>query len=796
MTVTYLWLLTLLAPPVHPAAEPLDRAMVAVPAQTGLHVSWRQLPSDAPGAGFNLYRINAEGRATKANAHPVAATTDFVDEVEGAKEYRLRPVTGETEGPECARCVPLEQPYQSLKLEGNDGVQKLGLGDLDGDGRLDYVLKRPDTNVDPYYKYWEKSTGTYYLDAVTGDGRRLWRYDMGWSIERGIWYSPFLVYDLDRDGRAEVMVKAGEGDPREPDGKVRKGAEWLVVLDGRTGRERCRAPWPTREGFGDGEDGYNLASRNQLAVAWLDGQNPSVLALRGTYSIMKAEAFDLVDGKLRAGWKYLGDKAEQMGQGAHFTHAADLDADGRDEVVLGSMVLDDNGAPLWCTRLGHPDHMYLGDLDPRRPGLEIYYGIESARKTNGMCQVDAATGKILWGWDQPTTHVHATGLCSDIDPEQPGAEAYSADSVDHNPTGAHWLWGSDGSILRRDLDWSFGNNAVYWDADLQREVISRSQIIDYGGASPWADISGGVVLIADLMGDWREEVVCSRPGELRIYTTPERAFDRRATLLSDPLYRADVAMTAMGYTQVPSHLANFEAQSPNLNLRAGLDGDPRALVAVVSAPLGRGIDGRLTISAADDAMAPARFEVKLAAGERKVFRARLDKVAEARVTALVTDDDLSLPMTATSPGSLPNGGFERSVGQSPTGWAWWSRDNSGGAKTLEPGHNSRRCAALSFDGKEDWAFTNGLRLAVKPGQKVTARGWARSDACDSLDLAVVGYAGTKLVNWNLGVASGRGAFAWREFVATATVPEGVDTAVIRWVGRGKTRVCVDEVGFE
>ena len=597
MTTTLLFFLSLLA---HPAAEPLDRALVAVPAETGLHVSWRLLPGDAADLAFNLYRIGADGRAVKANAHPIAAVTDFVDEVPGAVEYRLRAVTRGTEGADCGACRPLDQPYLSLKREGNDGVQKLGLGDLDGDGRLDYVLKRPDSNIDPWYKYWEKSPGTYYLDAVTADGKRLWRYDMGWAIERGIWYSPYLVYDLDRDGRAEVVVKAGEGDPREPDGKVRKGAEWLLVLDGRTGRERCRAAWPSRDGFGDDENGYNYASRNQLAVAWLDGQHPSLLALRGTYTVMKAEAWDLADGKLTARWKYLGDQPEQRGQGAHYTHAADVDGDGRDEVILGSMVLDDNGKPLWCTRLGHPDHMYVGDLDPRRPGLEIYYGIETAQKRNGMCQADLASGKILWGWDQPTTHIHSTGLCSDIDPDQPGAEAYSADSVDHNPTGAMWLWGSGGEILRRDLNWSFGNNAVYWDADLQREVIARGQIVDYGGASPWAEIGGGVVLIADLLGDWREEVVCSRPGELRIYTTPERAFDRRASLLGDPLYRADVAMMAMGYTQVPSHLANFEAQSPNLNLRAGTEADPGAVVATVVAPRDRAIDGRLTLSAADE----------------------------------------------------------------------------------------------------------------------------------------------------------------------------------------------------
>ncbi|MGI6355594.1 MAG: hypothetical protein ACOX6W_10935 [Lentisphaeria bacterium] len=96
---------------------------------------------------------------------------------------------------------------------------------------------------------WYKSPDTYKLEAFLGDGTRLWTRDLGWSIERGMWYSPYIVYDFNGDGKAEVAVKMGEGDPRDEDGRVTSGPEWLVILDGMTGEDIARAPWPSREPF-------------------------------------------------------------------------------------------------------------------------------------------------------------------------------------------------------------------------------------------------------------------------------------------------------------------------------------------------------------------------------------------------------------------------------------------------------------------------------------------------------------------------------------------------------------------
>jgi hypothetical protein len=282
-------------------------------------------------------------------------------------------------------------------------------------------------------------------------------------------------------------------------------------------------------------------------------------------------------------------------------------------------VVDDNGSPLWSTGLGHPDHAYVGDLDPRRPGLEIYYGIETRQQRNGMCLADAATGKLLWGWTEPTTHVHATGTCADIDPTVPGIESYSADSIDHSPTGARWLWSCDGTILSREIDWGFGILTAYWDADPQRELVRGSRLMDFGGGEVSGGIEGSVVAVADVLGDWREELITSVPGELRIYSTTIPAADRRVCLLQDPIYRLDVAMLAMGYPQVPTTSYCLEATAAGLNLTAveGDNGTPACRV-VVSAPLDQPVKGTLHLEADGVQVTPSTITIDVAPGERLV----------------------------------------------------------------------------------------------------------------------------------------------------------------------------------
>lgn len=509
----------------------------------------------------------------KLNKTPITATTDFVDsDAEVGVEYvwTLHVVGGAKSGPAVAsvRAVPSAdpKPYRAIRLDGDHTFQKVAVADLDGDGAYDFVIKQPNENVDPYAApgYWKRSTGTYKLEAYRADGKFLWRHDLGWSIEQGIWYSPYVVYDLDGDGKAEVAVKTGEGDPRDDDGRVQTGPEYLTILDGQTGKPRVRTAWLSREGFGEGLSGYNYASRNQLAVAYLDGRHPSLIVLRGTYNRMKAAAYQLEGDRLVEQWRWdnQGMPREWQGQGAHWTHAADLDGDGRDELVLGSCVLDDDGKPLWTTGLGHPDHAYVGDLDPSRPGLEIYYGIETRRPRDGMCMVDAATGKILWGIDEPTRHVHSYGMASDIDARYPGCECYSADTDANKKFALGLLHSAKGELIARENLGGFGPRVVWWDADPQRELILGRNVCKYGRTeTTLARFEGQYVATVDLWGDWREEIIVSTPGELRVYTTTIPANDRCVCLMQDRLYRMDTVAGAMGYYQVPMPSRNLDAEA-------------------------------------------------------------------------------------------------------------------------------------------------------------------------------------------------------------------------------------------
>ncbi|MDY0165126.1 MAG: hypothetical protein RBS80_01195 [Thermoguttaceae bacterium] len=556
----------------------LGRGVVAVPREEGgAYVQWRLLKDDPDGVAFSVYRVTGDGEPVKLNDKPVTATTDFIDataEQDGEHAYFVRPITGDREGEPSERfSLPSRRegtPYLSIKLRNPETTfQKVGIADLNGDGRYDFVIKTPNTNIDPWYRYWRPSKTTYTLEAYLSDGTFLWSRDLGWNIEAGIWYSPYIVYDFDGDGRAEVTVKTApmDVDHRDTDpggdpgreylaGRVRKGPEYLSILDGMTGEEKARVDWPSREGFGEDDRNYNFASRNQMGIAYLDGKTPCLLVARGTYTIMKLVAYQYHEGQLKELWSW--DSREEPdgryhGQGAHFMHSADVDGDGRDEVILGSCVIDDNGQGLWSTGLGHPDHCYVGNIDPTRPGLEIYYGIERRQPRNGACLVDARTGEVLWGLDKLTHHVHGAGLVADIDPAHVGQECYSGEHPEVPTKDARWLHSAQGKLIADETQWNVGLSprAVYWDDTPQRTLLVGRRLFNYPDRTLAADIEGHQAAWADIVGDWREEIITSVPGELRVYVTPLPARDRRVTLMQDAIYRADVAHLAMGYAQPP-----------------------------------------------------------------------------------------------------------------------------------------------------------------------------------------------------------------------------------------------------
>ncbi|MBI5387320.1 MAG: silent information regulator protein Sir2 [Verrucomicrobia bacterium] len=532
------------------AAERLDRGTVALAQPDGrVYVGWRLLATDPVGTGFDVFRTeSADGPPRKLNAQPVTGSCNFTDTSPAGKSafYVVEPASSKSTAV-AAKPVKASDDggsFLRVKLQTPARAQKVGLADFDGDGRLDYLVKLPDFNTDPYQQpgYWKRSTDTYKLEAYRHDGTFLWRYDMGWAIEEGIWYSPIVVYDLDGDGKAEVFCKAGEGDPREPTGHVKSGPEYLAVLDGLTGQVKKRLPWPSREGFDD----YNYYSRNLLGVAYLDGVHPHLIVERGTYKIIKVQAYDPSLAP-KWYWEASGEYAKYRGQGMHGMHAADVDEDGRDEVVIGSAVLDDNGKPLWNRAVGHPDACYVADIDPSRPGLEIFCGIEPGRQSNTVCLVEAKTGKLIWGNPEITVHVHSQGMCADIIAEEPGLECYAGEAKGGSN---YWLYTASGKLLGHENLGELAPRAVYWLDGSTKVFETRGRLYKYPRQEV-GRIEGRVVAIADCLGDWREELITALDGEIRIYTTTVPATSRRVCLMQDRLYRTDVAMQTMGYFYPP-----------------------------------------------------------------------------------------------------------------------------------------------------------------------------------------------------------------------------------------------------
>ncbi len=536
--------------------ESIDRGTIALMKESGkAFVSWRSLESDPENLLFDLYR-QASGEETllRINEKPIEGTCFTDSSIRNGVGYRYH-VSESNKEPDLSDggayvfTMQYGIPYVSIKLNTSAVPANVGLADLDGDKKYDYVIKYPDFNVDPYERegYWKRSPEPYKLEAYGSNGTYLWTYNMGWSVETGTWYAPYLVYDIDRDGYAEVYTKAGEGDPREIDGHVLDGAEYLVKIDGRTGQVVQKTDWISKEGF----ESYNYWSRNFLSMAYLNGTDPSIIVQRGTYTIIKTQALDR-NLEQEWYWESSGGYAQYRGQGQHGIASADIDGDNRDELIIGSAALDDNGIPMWTTGLGHNDVGHVADIDPDNPGLEIFYGLESRQKKHGVNLVDALTGKMLWAYEGSTVHVHSQGMAADIDPAYPGMECYAGEAKGGDK---YFLYSSKGELLSDQSMGTLNPRPVWWDADEQKELIINDKLLNYKGEEI-LDIEGKVLMVGDIMGDWREEIVTGLEGELRIYSTTIPSSESRKTLIQDRMYRLGVSRSTTGY-YYPPQLSQF-----------------------------------------------------------------------------------------------------------------------------------------------------------------------------------------------------------------------------------------------
>ncbi|MCL4203076.1 MAG: rhamnogalacturonan lyase [Pirellulaceae bacterium] len=579
--------------------EHLTRGVIAVPREAGdAYVGWRMLGTDPDGIAFNLYRSTDNRAPIRLNAQPITASTNFVDQGvdrTSPNAYFVRPVI---EGREQAASEPYAlsadapaRQYLEIPLKTPEGYSPgdTSVGDLDGDGQYELVVHMTGRGRD---NSQDGFTDPPILHAYKLDGTQLWSIHLGRNIREGAHYTQFLVYDLDGDGIAEVACKTADGtvdgtgvvigdeaaDHVGRDGKILRGPEYLSVFDGRTGAALATVEYiPTRGDIGGwggiGGNAGNDRSGNRVdrflaCVAYLDGQRPSVVMCRGVYGRSVLAAWDWRDGKLTSRWVFdtaapgTGrdgkPNADYAGMGGHSVSVADVDGDGRDEIIYHAMVVDDDGRGLFTTGFRHGDALHVSRFDPTHPN-PVVFGIhenEGSRydaTTPAVAAFDAKTGQTIWRLGDGADAGRA--LAADIDPRYAGAEMWGG------PSGLRTCRGELIGPAPRSA-----NFAIWWDGDLLREILDRTTISKWDwnnarlnalftadGCASNNGTKATPALTADLFGDWREEVVFRTLDNqrLRIHTTSIPTEHRLPTLMHDPQYRLSVAWQNVGYNQPP-----------------------------------------------------------------------------------------------------------------------------------------------------------------------------------------------------------------------------------------------------
>ena len=600
--------------------EKLNRGLVAVRTQDGrVALSWRTLGSDKKGELFDIYRDGV-----KLNTQPLTSggtffideqapkTSDIIYEVRGGNQNGS--FTLKVDAPADYLPIPIQKPEGGTTPDGRSyqySANDCSVGDVDGDGQYEIFLKWDPSNARD--NAHDGFTGPVLIDCYRLNGEHLWRINLGRNIRAGAHYTQFMVYDFDGDGRAELMVKTGDGtiDGRgnvvgdstadyrhRPDvqqaetawngqqewsrynrgqrtkvGRILTGPEYLSVFNGLTGEVMDTKPYvPERGDLNGWGDAYaNRSDRFLAAVAYLDGIHASGVFCRGYYTRTVIAAWDWDGKELKQHWTFDTNQPEwrsYAGQGNHNLRVADVDGDGCDEITYGSMCVDHNGQGLYNTGFGHGDAMHL-IADPKDGQLYIWDCHENKR--DGSDLRNARTGGVVF--QIPSKSDVGRCMAADIDPTNPGVEMWSSDS--------HGIRTMKGDVLSsakdadnpqhdntlqlngRRLSVNFG---IWWDGDLLRELLDRETVSKYDWESrsvidimkfEGAQFNNGTksnpCLQADILGDWREEVLVRTPDsrELRLYTTTIPTSYRINCLMEDIPYRLSVAAENVAYNQPP-----------------------------------------------------------------------------------------------------------------------------------------------------------------------------------------------------------------------------------------------------
>lgn len=548
--------------------EYLDRGIYAVKSGNGMFVSWRWNADDDDNAEFRLYRDDQLIYTSKSGN-----ATSYQDNGGNAKsQYRVDTVVNGSVV-STAYCkfnsgtnyfdIPLNSPGSNYSP--NDCC----VGDVDGDGQYEIFLKwDPNDSQDNSKSGY---TSNVYIDCVTLTGQTLWRVDLGKNIRAGQHYTQMCVADFDGDGHAELITKTADGtkdgqgkvigdgskDYHNSSGYVLDGPEYMTLFDGQTGAALDTINFPVPRGnVSDWGDKYgNRVDRFNSGIAYLDGVHPSAIYNRGYYTRMTVSALDVVNGKLSVRWIFDSNNngsGAAYGQGNHNLMVGDVDNDGKQEISMGDCVIDDNGKLLWSSGKGHGDAQHLGDFIPERPGLELWQAHEHT--PYGVTLFDASNGQTIFHHDADKD----TGRCC-------------ADNIYAGNAGAEF-WGARPAKAVLDkagktiasLSPSM-NFLIYWDGDLEREMLSDIYIskmtsttqIDYifsaDGCASNNSTKAVPCMTADLFGDWREELIMrtSDNKKLRIWCTTTETKVRLTTLMHDMQYRAQDCCQQSAYNQPP-----------------------------------------------------------------------------------------------------------------------------------------------------------------------------------------------------------------------------------------------------
>lgn len=611
--------------------DPLGRGLVIV--QTGSTsgsttnmIGWRRLANEYYDVTYNLYKdgqllisglttttYNDNNDATKDNVYAVSAVVNGQEQPRSNSmkawpqyvyKYEIRCPTGYLD-------IPLDPVYDrnGNDVTGNYIPNDAEMADLDGDGELEMIIKRLNTE-DANNVYPQSSNEFVVLDAYdinwqTGEAKLMWRIDCGPNmVSLNSTEINIIAYDWDEDGRAEVVLRGADNmivygtdgktplytignmwvntrDTFDPNNGAQfawthTGAEYLIYMNGKTGEFYQQMDFPLKR-LEDGEtnlknawgDDYgHRSSKYFFGAPFLDGRKASLFLARGIYTREKMMALDLDRHNHKWTtlwtWNCNNNKSAWYGNGYHNFVIADVDEDGRDEIVYGSMVIDDNGCGLSTTAYEHGDAQHVSDFDPWRRGLEFFGCLEDA-PVFGCNYRNATTSEIYYR--QKAEKDDGRALMANFSDNYPGSLGRSAGTPMMSGITDKKVEALSGDDY---INWSDLNFRIYWDGDLCSEILNSTgterdakvdkpgvgRLFTSSGCNMNNDTKNNACFQGDIIGDWREEIIVRCGNNVRVYTSGMDTQYSLPCLWFDHQYRQAMVWQMMAYNQ-PPHLSYF-----------------------------------------------------------------------------------------------------------------------------------------------------------------------------------------------------------------------------------------------